>query len=207
EKGYFKVGDKLPPERRLCEEFGVSRTALREGISSLVHLEVLETITGSGVYVRRGSPEAVLKQKLKSFQITKENISSLIDFREGLESFTGELVCRKATPEDIRNLEKLVNRMEKFKERGSSFAQEDVEFHKQLVLASHNEFVFMVLEAVIPFILRWVYARENVVNPEDVVLLHRRITERIKEGDSEGTRKAIKEHFQHTHSIVQKVWK
>ena len=55
-EGHLSVGDKLPPERELCQTFGVSRTSLREGISSLTHMGILETVRGSGVFVRRGSP-------------------------------------------------------------------------------------------------------------------------------------------------------
>ena len=204
-EGYLNVGDKLPPERELCEKFGVSRTSLREGVKSLVHMEILESIGGSGVYVRSAFPEAVLKKKVKSFRINKEKIHILIEFREGLESFIGELACKRATRADIRKLERLVSRMEKLRACGKSFSQEDVRFHREFSLASHNEFVCMAVEPIIPLIYRWVYAREELINLEEAVALHRSIMERVKNKDIEGTREAVKKHFEHTRRILRQI--
>ena len=202
-EGYLSVGDKLPPERKLCEEFGVSRTSLREGISSLSHLGILETVAGSGVYVRNSSPGAVLKNRLKSLRMDKKNIEDLVEFREGLESFIGELACRNASEKDINRLEKLIERMEKSKKRGHSITQEDVEFHKELAAASHNEFVIIVFASLMPFILRWVQAREEVIDPNAVAGLHRRMVEEIRNRRPDKIRNAIKEHFQHMRSILR----
>lgn len=202
-EGYLSVGDKLPPERKLCEEFGVSRTSLREGISSLSHLGILETVAGSGVYVRSSSPGAVLKNRLKSLRMNSKNIEDLVEFREGLESFIGELACRNASDEDILRLEKLIERMENSQKKGHSFSQEDAEFHKELAAASHNEFVNIIFASLQPFILRWVQARENMVDPNAVAALHRRIVEEIRNRRPEKTRLAVKEHFQHMRSIIR----
>jgi len=204
-QGYLNVGDKLPPERELCEKFGVSRTSLREGIRSLVHMEILESIAGSGVYVRSASPEAVLKKKMKSFRINKRKIHKLIEFREGIESLIGELACKRATEADVRKLERLVNRMEKLKESGKSFSNEDVRFHREFSLSCHNEFVSMALEPVIPLIHSWVYAREELIDPEEALALHRRIVEKVKNRDVEGMRRAIKTHFDHTRKMMRRI--
>ena len=204
-EGYLKVGDRLPPERELCEKFQVSRTSLREGIKSLAHLGILESIPGSGVYVRTGFPRKVLQRRLEEFKIDETTISNLIEFREGIESFIGELASERATKEEINELEKVVARMEKKREKGSSFAREEVEFHELLARASHNEFCLKVLESIVPFIVRWVYAREVVINPESVISLHRSIIESIKKRSAQEVRKSIEKHFAHTREVIKKI--
>ena len=204
EEGYLSVGDRLPPERELCERFGVSRTALREGITSLTHIGILESIGGSGVYVRNALPEAVLKRKMEAFRISERSVDDLAELREALESFIGELACERATRENIKKLRDVVNRMEKRARAGESLVLEDLEFHKELALASHNEFVSVLLESIAPFIVRWIWAREELTSPEEVVALHHRITGELENRELEGVREAIKGHFRHTRMIIRK---
>jgi len=203
QSGHFNIGDKLPPERKLCETLGVSRTSLREGISSLTHLGILETVAGSGVYVRNGSPGAVLQKRLESLRLDKKNVNELIEFREGLESFMVELACKNSTADDILRLEQLIDRMDRSEQQGLSISQEDVDFHRELAAASHNEFVMIVFESITPYISRWVQARQEIVDPDEVLELHRGIIAGIKQGDIETARKAVKEHFRHMQSIIQ----
>ena len=204
-EGYLKVGDKLPPERTLCEKFQVSRTSLREGIKALTHLGILESIPGSGVYVRTGFPRKVLQRRLEEFKINEATISNLIEFREGIESFIGELAAKRATGEEINELEKTIIKMEKKKEKGVSFAKEEAEFHKILARASHNDFFVKVLDSIVPSILRWVYARELVIDPDRAISLHKSILESIKKRDREETKKAIKTHFAHARELIKKI--
>lgn len=204
-EGHLSVGDKLPPERELCQTFGVSRTSLREGICSLTHMGILETVRGSGVFVRRGSPGAVFQKKLEALHLSKKNILDLIEFREGLELFIGELACRNATTEDMAKLEQLIDRMEQSPEIKMSISAEDVEFHKELAAASHNEYVILVYESILPFVQNWVQAREEVIEPKVVATLHREIVKGIRWGSIKKVKAALDEHFDHMRWILQSI--
>lgn len=63
---HLKAGDRLPPERELCQRFGVSRTALRSAIGVLISSNVLESIQGSGTYVCPRKPINIF-QEIYSF--------------------------------------------------------------------------------------------------------------------------------------------
>jgi GntR family transcriptional repressor for pyruvate dehydrogenase complex len=204
-EGRFNIGDRLPPERRLCEEFGVSRTSLREGISSLVRLGILEPVAGSGIYVRRASPSAVLKTRLRELRIDRRALLDMAEFREGLESFIAGLACRKATPEDIRRLERRVARMERAEARGLSLREEDVAFHRELTAAAHNSLAELVFETIGPSIDRWVRTRESVVGPRPNVLVHREILDAVKRRDPEAARRTMAGHFSHVRSLIRAV--
>ncbi|MBN1274140.1 MAG: FadR family transcriptional regulator [Candidatus Aminicenantes bacterium] len=200
--GHVNVGDKLPPERQMCQDLGVSRTSLREGISSLVHLGVLEPVAGSGVFVRMAYPDAVLKRKMAVRRMSREDIRDLVELREGLETFVAELACRHATKKDITGLEKQAERMERAAGTGTDFNREDVAFHKFLAEASHNEYVVMVLDTIIPFIKRWVETRGEIIDTSLVASIHRKITEAVRDGKPEQVRAAMEEHFRHTRSMI-----
>lgn len=59
---HLKAGDRLPPERELCQRFGISRTALRSAIGVLISSNVLESIQGSGTYVCPRKPINILQE-------------------------------------------------------------------------------------------------------------------------------------------------
>jgi len=203
--GRLNVGDRLPPERRLCEDFGVSRTSLREGVSSLSRLGILEPVAGSGVYVRRASPAAVLRSRLKEFHVSRRTLHDMVEFREGLEAFIAELACEKATPEDISRLERRLLRLEKAEARGESIREEDVAFHRELAAAAHNELAGLVFETISPYIERWVRAREEIVGPRAVTEVHSRIVEAVRRGDRSTVRETMAEHFRHVRTLIKAV--
>jgi GntR family transcriptional regulator, transcriptional repressor for pyruvate dehydrogenase complex len=204
-EGKLNVGDRLPPERRLCGEFGVSRTSLREGISSLTRLGILESRAGSGITVRNASPSAVLKNRLKEFQVDHDGLHDMVEFREGLETFIVELACEKAEPEDVRRLERRIVRMEKAEARGESLREEDVAFHRELTAAAHNEMAGIVFETISPYIDRWVRAREEIVGPRAAASVHRRIVDAVKRGDREAARSTMAGHFRHVRALIRAV--
>jgi len=204
-EGRLNMGDRLPPERRLCEEFGVSRTSLREGISSLTRLGILESRVGSGLYVRNASPAAVLRNRLSEFRMDHRTLHDMVEFREGLETFIAELACEKAEPGDVRRLEQRIARMEKAEAKGDSLREEDIAFHRELTAAAHNELAGIVFEAIRPYIDRWVRAREGIVGPRAAASVHRRVVEAVKRGDREAVRSTMAGHFRHVRSLIRAV--
>src|SRR6185436_10995422 len=64
--GAWKTGYRLPPERELSEAFGVSRTVVREAVKALEARGVLESVTGSGVSVRRADFN-IVSQSLRTY--------------------------------------------------------------------------------------------------------------------------------------------
>ncbi len=204
-KGKLNVGDRLPPERRLCEDFAVSRTSLREGISSLTRLGILESRAGSGIYVRNASPAAVLKNRLMEFQVDQKTLHDMVEFREGLETFIAEMACEKADPEDVRRLERRIVRMERAEARKESLRKEDVAFHRELTDSAHNALAGIVFETISPYIDRWVRAREEIVGPRAAADIHRRILDAVKRGDREAVRSTMAGHFRHVRSLIRAV--
>ena len=86
--GTWEAGDRLPPERDLAEAFGVSRTVVREAVKTLEARGVLETLTGSGVYVRPPDSAAISRSLRMYLQLL--DLSDL----EHLQFFAAEIMPR-----------------------------------------------------------------------------------------------------------------
>lgn len=205
ERGVYKPGDRLPTEWELCDKLGVSRTVLREALRTLHQLKVIEIRVGDGTYVRTGNPRKVLERKVQEFLPSLEDIGNLLEVRKILELKIIELAVDRAGEEDIQELEKIVEKMKKLKEMGKSFSREDAEFHICLARSTHNPFLVSLMETINPFILEWIYRRERLISPEEVIRLHEYVLLSLKSRDKQKSIQAMKKHLQHSEEIFRKM--
>ncbi len=202
EEGHLKPGDRLPPERVLCEQLGVSRTSLREGLKALSLYGIIESRVGDGLYVKVGNPRAVIREGLKE---VRKTMHELVEAREAIELFIGRLAVERATPEEVKALRDILEKMEEKAQEGQSFAKEDAEFHMKLATCSHNQLLVVMMESILPFIMNWIYDREELIDPSEVVKLHTNIVEGIARRDLEGTETSLREHFRHMRRVIAEI--
>ena len=108
-KGRIKPGDRLMTERELAENLGVSRPTVREAINKLVALRLLEHRQGQGTFVVSPSVE---KNPLGMPHDQDVSLTDLLEVRLGLECNAVMMAARRATEEDIRDMEKSLRDME-----------------------------------------------------------------------------------------------
>ena len=145
-QGNLKSGEKLPSEAEIARSFGVSRGILREAFSVLETKGILLRQPGRGTFIRKISRAQVLGD-LKPQKSDANLFLDLLEVRETLEGKAVELAIQKATPEDLANVAHALSfHMSEYTEQ---FALErDVDFHLSIVLATHNEVLFLVLRNV-----------------------------------------------------------
>ena len=103
-QGKVEVGEKLPTENSLCDAFGVSRTVIREAITHLKSLGLVETRRGVGTSVLRSSTvEARPAERINP--TTVEDILHLLELRLTLEPAAAELAASRYDDEDRQRLE------------------------------------------------------------------------------------------------------
>ncbi|GAA3412565.1 FadR/GntR family transcriptional regulator [Paenibacillus hodogayensis] len=137
ESGYWSVGDKLPPEPQLMEQFEVSRNTLREAIRALVHTGFLETRQGIGTLVTSASNlEMAFKKKIK-----KSKLLETLEVRLTLEREAAQLACERRTEQDLSDMAGWIERCRAAAETQnfSEFIEMDIAFHKAVVRATHNQ--------------------------------------------------------------------
>ncbi|AXK40628.1 FCD domain-containing protein [Crenobacter cavernae] len=138
--GALKPGDRLPPERVLAEELGVSRPSLREAIQKLAARGLLQSRQGGGTYVTDqlgASFTDPWQQMLSSHPHLQDDV---LEFRRVLEGTAAAFAAQRATDADLVRLEGLMNTLESAYAGGDLAAQAeaDVAFHLGVAEASHN---------------------------------------------------------------------
>ena len=136
-EGMLKPGDRLPPERDLVKEFGVSRPSLREALNSLVAMGFLE-VKGKRTYIKSVASESMLDPLSLLIKTDTQKIFDLIEVRKAIEAWGAFLAAQRATEEDIKRLENIIEEMRKAFEQGRSWEKQDADFHLGIAQATHN---------------------------------------------------------------------
>lgn len=143
----MKPGDRLPTELELVDQFGVSRSTLREAMKVLSAENVVVIRQGSGTFVSHGTGIGEDPLGL-NFTNQSKLIKNLFETRMLIEPNIAALAAQRATPEDIRKLKSLVMEMNQAQVNSSAMAEMDVQFHTAVAECTHND----VLIRVVPII-------------------------------------------------------
>jgi len=144
EQGEWTVGDKIPPEMELMEEFDVSRNTLREAIRALVHAGLLNTRQGKGTVVQSSSVlGAALKHRVK-----KSTMLETLEVRFALEDQAAQMAAEHRTEADLAQLKTCIQHCKHASENDDleQFIQSDIDFHKTVVQASGNQLLIDLYE-------------------------------------------------------------
>jgi len=137
--GGIAVGEKLPTENGLCDSFGVSRTVIREAITHLKSLGLVETRRGVGTTVLRSATvEAMPANRISP--TTVEDILHVLELRLNIEPAAAELAALRHDDDDRRILREKHDAFIRARAEGSQARIEDYEFHYAIAAATHNPF-------------------------------------------------------------------
>ena len=149
--GRFRPGERLPSERDMSEQFGVSRTVIREAVRTLHAKGVLEITNGRGAQIATVSSSRVteaLELYLRGAQ-SEELIRPLhiAEVRATLEIRLVELACERATDDDIAAIAREHEAMGRAADAETA-ARHDAEFHRLLARATHNALFLTLIESI-----------------------------------------------------------
>lgn len=194
--GRYPVGGTLPPEPLLCEEFGVSRTVVREAIKSLVAKGLL--FTGPKVGTRVLSevdwnwfdPDVVAWQA--QCGLSPEFLQDLQELRRVVEPAAVRLAAERATPQDIAVIENAYAGMKKAVEEGGDYVTHDMRFHQGLLQASHNRMLVQMSKAL-NALLRTSFEISTRIKdgPRNSLPLHRAVLNAMIEHDGAKAERAV----------------
>jgi GntR family transcriptional repressor for pyruvate dehydrogenase complex len=189
-------GDRLPSERDLALEFGVSRTVVREAVRALVAKNLLEVRPGSGTLVRRPSMASVASSMALLLRVGQDHVDyeKLHEVRRALEVEIVGLAAERRTAEDLLLIERLLAEAPDTWADRERFAQHDLAFHNALAQAAHNEIFLFVLNSLADIMLevrRMAFTVPGL--PQQAQTLHHAIVEAIREGDPQRAQQAMHE--------------
>ncbi|ARK31205.1 FadR/GntR family transcriptional regulator [Halalkalibacter krulwichiae] len=204
EEGKLQPGDRLPAERKLAEILGCSRTSLREACRVLESEGVIISKPGGGRFIQRVDQKLTVKYQFNTVDmIEKTAIIYFLEAREALEPKIAELASKRATPENIAKLEKVMEKMEEKLKHPKDHVEADSSFHLALAEATQN-FVFVsMMESNLNMIRQ---VRKQTLNNESRYLAslreHRAILDAIKRRDSQEAINACLVHLNHIRQHV-----
>ncbi len=195
-EGRYKPGDRLPSERDLAVEYGVSRSILREGIRRLAGLGLLRTEPQSGTYVTDYRKEASLDFLIYLLDnkepLDPEIFQAVNEFREVLETGCAARAAARATPERVSELRAALDRMRREEGKPDRLAERDYEFHSLFIEQTDNlamRILFNACKSVYLFYVRVFYADpENA--PATFVQLEA-FLDRFQDRNAEGAARAL----------------
>ncbi|MGE0084994.1 MAG: FadR/GntR family transcriptional regulator [Desulfococcaceae bacterium] len=146
--GELAVGGRLPAERRLSEIFGVSRNCIRQAIQALVEKHILESRRGDGTYVCAADESALAESFVQAFQIRKELLHDILEFRMMMEPQIVRLAARNITREELDRLKIILCDQQRKLLAGITDGESDAAFHMELARASGNRIMLKVFQTM-----------------------------------------------------------
>jgi GntR family transcriptional repressor for pyruvate dehydrogenase complex len=202
-EGRLKPGDRLPPERELITEFGVSRPSLREALNSLVAMGFLE-IKGKRTFIKSVASESMQNPLSLIIKADTQKIFDLIEVRKALEAWAAFLAAQKATQEDIHRLENILEEMRNAFEQGRSWEKQDADFHLSIAQATHNTIQTHIMSTIYD-LLRESMARvfKDRSRVKKLLDQHHRMFSAIKSHSPDKARERTLEHLTYVESEVK----
>lgn len=196
--GQVKSGDRLPPERKLAERLGVSRSHVRDAIRKLEFYGILKTLPQSGTVVAGMGITALEGLITDVIRLEKSDFNSLVETRVILETKAAHYAAERRTPEDIVEIENALKAYEDKVKRKESAVEEDLMFHLKIAEASKNSVLKSLMLIITPDIVSS-FLQYKVCDDDKaenkVIEEHRTILKYIVEGDGEAAGKAMAKHL------------
>ena len=202
-EGRLKSGDQLPPERDLAEKFLVSRTSVREALRALESVGLIDIRPGEGTFVREVSVESLVEPLAMILLSQREMIGELFEARRLLEPTIAGLAASRATPEEMGEMERILDEQAHAIASGHTGLAQDAAFHAAIATAAHNRAITRVVHAVMDLLAQ---SREEAIStpgrPTRSHEDHRRILDAIRKRDAAAAGQAMLDHLVAVEALV-----
>jgi GntR family transcriptional regulator, transcriptional repressor for pyruvate dehydrogenase complex len=196
-KGVLKPGDQLPAERELAQNFGVSRTAVREAVKALREKGLVEAFSGRGTFITNGTTQAIRQSlDLMSRIGQQEGFTHLAELRRILEPEIAALAAVRIEEQLVATMRESVAIMDRSLEDPDAYIEADLDFHLALAEAAANPLVLSLLDSIVGLLREQRLKIFRVDGgPERGQFHHKRILAAIESRDSEKARDTMREHL------------
>lgn len=202
----LKPGDRLPSERKLSEEFGVSRGNVREVIQKLEFYGLLKTLPQSGTVVANMGVPALSGMITDILQLKKPDFKSLVESRIMLEMQVVALAAERRTEKHIEQIEEALEAYRLKVENNESAVEEDLMFHLKISEASGNPVLNTLMLIITPEIIAN-FEKYHVCTKSmtgDNIIEHQQIFDAIKEKNPEKAKRELQFHFKTLYEYCNK---
>lgn len=209
QEGTLKPGDQLLPERKLAEKLGVSRTAIREALTALESMGLVEITPGGGSYIKEIDIENIIEPLAIIMFKEKEDVFQLLEVREILETEIIKLAARRATSSDIHRLYSAAKDMESDVKHRRDADDSDVNFHLEVAISSHNDILYNIMN-MLEKLMKEAYgpSRKKLLSDFEHAQIfcdqHSEMCKAIADGNGEKASELIKQHLHKAREEISK---
>ncbi len=172
--GRVKPGEKLPSEREMASDFGISRQSIREALYRAEIIGLVEVRQGEGSFVLSSVRESLKPPLLVLLEEEAGRIFEFLEVRKLIEGWCAEKAAVEATADDLEKMEEILQKMEKLVPTDTEWERADVEFHLSIAAATHNVIAIHIMEALKDSFGSFFRFRKVLTRPEkkDLLWLH-----------------------------------
>jgi GntR family transcriptional repressor for pyruvate dehydrogenase complex len=196
ERGELRPGDRLPPERELAVQIGVSRPSVRAGLQALSAMGVVQARHGAGTFITDGPP--TLATGPLSFMAALHGFTKdeMFEARRVLEVGAVRLAAERATGQDLATIAEEMAGMFASLDQPLTFLVHDITFHRAIARASHNPILASLIEMVSAMFYEQRKANVGAVRDlREAAEMHRAIYQALRDHDGDAAQAAMSEHL------------
>lgn len=207
--GEFPPGTKLSSVVELAAGFGVGRSTIREALSALKAIGLVEIRQGGGTYVSAELPAEASPERSSLFA-SAQSIRELLEVRKVLETGCASLAARNRTEDDLRSIGEELSHMETYLHDEAKGEEADVRFHLKLAAATHNSLLIPMMESLSERLhdsMResrklWFYGER--AEARRLLREHSDIYEAVAQRDEQGAFEAMQTHLQKVENVLRR---
>lgn len=196
ERGELRPGDRLPSERALADQLGISRPSVRTGLRILSAMGLLQSRHGSGTFMSTGPPaESQLLRLLAALHGFSPD--AMFEARRVLEVGLAGLAAERAKGEHLAMMAEEVANMYASLDDPKRYLAHDVEFHRAVALASENPIIATLMDMVTAALFEArVQTVERATDLKESAGMHRKVYQAIRARNPEEAREAMSRHLE-----------
>ena len=194
-KNSLKPGDILPKEEELAIHLNVSRNIIREGISRLKALNLVESRKRKGLVMKAPQVFSGLQKLAEVNLLPNEDLNDLNELRYALEIGLCDFIFYRKTPEKIAQLRKFATSIEPYKYT----KEQEIDFHTYLVGISNNRQIIQFREIVVK-----IFSEKKIESNKKLKHIpstHQEICDVLEKGTIEEFRQVMHQHFVNEYSV------
>lgn len=199
--GLLPPGSRLPPERELARELKISRSTLRQALTTLVQSGHLVSLRGrnGGTFVSEQPPLA----ERAGTEALDQDAWAVLDYRVAIECGAVLLAAERAGEEQLARLEELVERMDEGGEDFDEYRRTDIRFHIGIAEAADSP---RLVSAMTDVQAQMTDLIALIPHPAEVLTRsndqHRRLVRALRKGDATRSVRLLREHIEGTEHIL-----
>lgn len=188
------VGDRLPPERELAQQLGVSRATLSQALVALEVVGVVAVRHGDGTVLTGVEPAAA--PVIHAIRAHADRLPEVIDARDALETKIARLAAERRTETDLAAIDAALRAMEDDIDAGGRGVEGDELFHGAVTRAAHSGLLEQMMATIGELIRESrIESLSQPERPRNSLAGHRAVADAIVAGDPDAAARAMHEHI------------